>query len=158
LIRKGICLILSELKIFDIMFKNNNSMGQAGAVDTNSIDRIAEGSVLEGNITSTNGIRIDGTVKGSVNCDGKVVVGIGGVVEGEIICLSADIEGTLKSSIEVKDILELKATSNLQGEIMTGKLSIEPGATFTGSCKMGGVVKGISKEDKGSQELVEKIA
>ena len=142
------------------MFKNNNSMGQAGTgvVDTNSIDRIAEGSVLEGNITSTNGIRIDGTVKGSVNCDGKVVVGVGGVVEGEIVCLSADIEGTLKSSIEVKDILELKATSNLQGEIMTGKLSIEPGATFTGSCKMGGVVKGISKEESTKQDTAEKIA
>jgi cytoskeletal protein CcmA (bactofilin family) len=142
------------------MFKNNNNMGQAGtgAVDTNSIDRIAEGSVLEGNIASNKGIRIDGTVKGSVNCEGKVVVGIGGVVEGEIVCLSADIEGTLKSSIEVKDILELKSTSNLQGEIITGKLSIEPGATFTGSCKMGGVVKGISKEDNSTSELKEKIA
>lgn len=152
------------------MFKNNNSssnsnnkhnmMNQAATsvVDTNSIDRIAEGSVLEGNIASINGIRIDGTVKGSVNCEGKVVVGVGGVVEGEIVCLSADIEGTLKSSIEVKDILELKATSNLQGEIMTGKLSIEPGATFTGSCKMGGVVKGISKEENRSKEKKEKIA
>ena len=135
-------------------------MGQSGTgvVDTNSIDRIAEGSVLQGNITSTNGIRIDGTVKGSVNCDGKVVVGIGGVVEGEIVCVSADIEGTLKSSIEVKDILELKATSNLQGEIITGKLSIEPGATFTGSCKMGGVVKGISKEENSSSDVSEKTA
>lgn len=142
------------------MFKNNNSMGQSGTgvVDTNSIDRIAEGSVLEGNITSTNGIRIDGTVKGSVNCDGKVVVGVGGIVEGEIVCASADIEGTLKSSIEVKDILELKATSNLQGEITTGKLSIEPGATFTGSCKMGGVVKGFSKEEQTSKDAQEKIA
>ncbi|MFT6716341.1 MAG: cytoskeletal protein CcmA (bactofilin family) [Saprospiraceae bacterium] len=142
------------------MFKNNNSMGQSGTglVDTNSIDRIAEGSVLEGNINSTNGIRIDGTVKGSVKCEGKVVVGVGGIVEGEIICLSADIEGTLKSSIEVKDILELKATSNLQGEITTGKLSIEPGATFTGTCKMGGVVKGISKEESTSQIQQEKTA
>jgi len=150
---------LRQLKNDD-MFKNNNGMGQSGTgvVDTNSIDRIAEGSVLQGNITSTNGIRIDGTVKGSVNCDGKVVVGIGGVVEGEIVCVSADIEGTLKSSIEVKDILELKATSNLQGEIITGKLSIEPGATFTGSCKMGGVVKGISKEENSSSDVSEKTA
>ena len=120
----------------------------SAVVDTNSIDRIAEGSVLEGNLNSSKGIRIDGTVKGSVKCEGKVVVGKSGVVEGEIFCQSADIEGTLKSSIEVKDILELKATSNLHGEISTGKLSIEPGANFTGSCKMGAVVKGISSEDK----------
>ena len=121
-------------------------------VDTNSIDRIAEGSILEGNITSTKGIRVDGTIKGAVKCEGKVVVGKTGVVEGEIFCTSADLEGTLKSSIEVKDILELKSSSNLHGEITTGKLSIEPGATFTGSCKMGGVVKGITSEDKNTSK------
>lgn len=124
------------------------STNSSTVVETNSIDRIAEGSVLDGNLNSANGIRIDGTVKGSVRCEGKVVVGKTGVVEGEIFCQSADIEGTLKSSIEVKDILELKSTSNLHGEISTGKLSIEPGASFTGSCKMGGVVKGISSEEK----------
>ena len=127
-------------------------------VETNSIDRIAEGSVLEGNLNSSNGIRIDGTVKGSVRCEGKVVVGKSGIVEGEIYCQSADIEGTLKSSIEVKDILELKATSNLHGEISTGKLSIEPGASFTGSCKMGGVIKGIKSEDKKEKLGQEKTA
>lgn len=127
-------------------------------VDTNSVDRIAEGSVLEGNINSSKGVRIDGTVKGTVKCEGKVVVGLSGVVEGEIYCQAADIEGTLKSSIEVKDILELKSTSNLHGEIITGKLSIEPGATFTGNCKMGGVVKGISNEDKKVDVAQEKTA
>jgi cytoskeletal protein CcmA (bactofilin family) len=142
------------------MFKSNNmaSSPTISSVDTNSIDRIAEGSVLEGNLNSSTGIRIDGTVKGTVTCSGKVVVGITGVVEGEIICQAADIEGTLKSSIEVKDILELKSTSNLHGEIMTGKLSIEPGATFTGSCKMGGVVKGMSSEDKKPSLEKEKTA
>lgn len=134
------------------------STSNVSVVDTNSIDRIAEGSVLEGNLNSSNGIRIDGTVKGSIRCEGKVVVGKTGVVEGEIICHSADIEGTLKSSIEVKDILELKATSNLHGEISTGKLSIEPGASFTGNCKMGGVVKGIKGEEKKESLEREKTA
>lgn len=142
------------------MFKSKNmaSANHSTVVETNSIDRIAEGSVLEGNLNSANGIRIDGVVKGSVRCEGKVVVGKTGVVEGEIYCQSADIEGTLKSSIEVKDILELKATSNLHGEISTGKLSIEPGASFTGSCKMGGVIKGISSEDKKQKLGQEKTA
>ena len=140
------------------MFKSNQmSNSTANVVDTNSVDRIAEGSVLDGNLNSAQGIRIDGTVKGSVKCEGKVVVGKTGVVEGEIFCQAADIEGTLKSCIEVKDILELKATSHLYGEIITGKLSIEPGATFTGSCKMGGVVKGM-KEEKKEAQVSEKTA
>jgi cytoskeletal protein CcmA (bactofilin family) len=137
------------------MFKNTKSatMTESNSFDTNAIDRIAEGSIFEGNITSPQGIRIDGTVKGSIKCDGKIVVGKNGVVEGEIECIQADIEGTLKSSIKVEDLLELKSTSSLYGEIITGRLSIEAGATFTGNSNMGGVVKGFNKEEKA--ELVE---
>ncbi len=143
------------------MLKNNKSVSfssSSTSFDTNSIDRIAEGTVLEGSLTSSKGIRIDGIVKGSVRCEGKVVVGKNGVIEGEVFCQSADIEGTLRSNIQVKDILELKATSNLQGEITTGKLSIEPGATFTGNCKMGGVIKGINKEEKKENLVAGKTA
>lgn len=143
------------------MLKSNKSVSfssTSSSFDTNAIDRIAEGTTLEGNLKSSKGIRIDGIVKGSVTCEGKVVVGKNGVIEGEVTCQSADIEGTLKSTIIVKDILELKATSNLHGEITTGKLSIEPGATFTGNCKMGGVIKGIHKEEKKEVLAAEKTA
>lgn len=131
------------------MFKNNKSttMAENTSFDTNAIDRIAEGTTFEGNILSSKGMRIDGTVKGSIKCEGKIVVGKSGLVEGEIECGQADIEGTLKSSIKVEDLLELKATSSLYGEIITGRLSIEAGATFTGNSNMGGVVKGFNKEE-----------
>ena len=57
------------------------------------IDTIAAGTVIEGNISSSKGIRIDGKVLGSINCQGKVVVGKNGVVEGNITCTNAEIEG-----------------------------------------------------------------
>ena len=50
-------------------------------------------------------------------------------------------------------MLQLKATANILGDINTNKLSIEPGATFTGSCNMGTVVSGIKNEEK--QEVFE---
>ena len=51
--------------------------------------------------------------------------------------------------IEVDELLSLKSTAKLQGEISTNKLSIEPGAIFSGNCKMGAVLKDIStNEDK----------
>ncbi len=125
--------------------------------NTNTMDSIAEGTVFSGNITASKGIKINGVVKGSVICNGKVIVGKTGVIEGEIKCLNAEIEGTLKSAITVKELLELKSTANLQGEIITGRLSVEPGASFTGSCKMGGVVKDI-KEETSLGQLKEKTA
>jgi len=121
------------------------------------MDSIAEGTVFTGNITASKGIKINGIIKGSVFCNGKVIVGKTGIIEGEIKCQNAEIEGVLKSAITVKELLELKATANLQGEIITGRLSVEPGASFTGSCKMGGVVKDI-KEETPVGQLKEKTA
>ena len=115
------------------------------------IDTIAAGTVIEGNISSSKGIRIDGKVLGSINCQGKVVVGKNGVVEGNITCTNAEIEGELKSKISVEGLLRLRETAVLLGDIETGKLAIEPGASFTGNCKMGAVVKNLS-DKKSSQK------
>ena len=66
-----------------------------------------------------------------------------GVIEGEVICQSSDIEGTVIGKINCQDLLSLKATAKLNGDIITKKLAIEPGAVFTGNCSMGG---GVVKE------------
>lgn len=115
------------------------------------IDTIAAGTVIEGNISSSKGIRIDGKVLGSIQCHGKVVVGKTGVVEGDITCTNAEVEGELKSRISVEGLLRLRETAVLLGDIETGKLAIEPGATFSGNCKMGAVVKNMS--DKKSKQV-----
>jgi cytoskeletal protein CcmA (bactofilin family) len=134
-----------------------NSFTSNTNTNTNTMDSIAEGTVFTGNITASKGIKINGVIKGSVTCNGKVIVGKSGIIEGEIKCLNAEIEGVLKSAITVKELLELKSTANLQGEIITGRLSVEPGASFTGSCKMGGVVKDI-KEETTVGQIKEKTA
>jgi cytoskeletal protein CcmA (bactofilin family) len=72
------------------------------------------------------------------------VLGETGLVEGEIICQNAIISGTIKAKIQVDELLSLKAKANLYGDIVANKLSIEPGANFTGSCSMGAAVKNIN--------------
>ena len=110
--------------------------------NTGKINSIMEGTSIEGEIRSDSNIRIDGRVKGIVNAKGRVIVGQSGVIEGEVICQSSDIEGTVIGKINCQDLLSLKATAKLQGDINTKKLAIEPGAVFTGNCSMaGGVVK-----------------
>jgi cytoskeletal protein CcmA (bactofilin family) len=58
----------------------------------------------------------------------------------------------------VSELLALKATANLKGEITTNKLSIEPGANFSGACSMGGVVKDLKHAESRSDKKVEKTA
>lgn len=111
-------------------------------VNSGKINSIMEGTSIEGEIKSDSNIRIDGRVKGTVNARGRVIIGQTGIIEGEVVCQSSDIEGTLVGKINCQDLLSLKATAKLQGDINTKKLAIEPGAVFTGNCSMaGGVVK-----------------
>ncbi|MBT6650418.1 MAG: polymer-forming cytoskeletal protein [Flavobacteriales bacterium] len=123
---------------------------------TAAINMIGAGTVITGDIQSKGDIRVDGTLKGSVNTSGKVVLGKDGVIEGDVVCADADVSGTIKAKISVAQLLSLKSTAKLNGDIITNKLSIEPGASFTGSCSMGAVIKDIKHAEK--QEKKEKTA
>jgi len=92
-------------------------------------------------------LRIDGSLIGTINTKGRLVLGETGLVEGEVICQNALIAGTVKARIQVTELLSLKASANLQGDIITNKLSIEPGANFTGSCSMGASIKNIKAKE-----------
>ena len=117
---------------------------------SSTVNLIGVGTTISGDITSSGDIRVDGTLKGSINTKGKVVVGSTGIVQGDVVCQNADISGELKAKISVSELLSLKATAKLDGDIVTNKLAIEPGATFSGSCSMGAVIKDI--KDAGKQE------
>lgn len=127
------------------MFNSNseNSKGQGGAGMPNHIN---SDTVIEGTIKAKGNLRIDGTLRGNLECLGRVVIGNSGVIEGDIKCENAEIEGLIKANVMVSELLTLKSTAKVHGDIVAKKLSIEPGATFSGSCSMGGVVKNLNSE------------
>lgn len=126
-----------------------------------AVNRIVEGTVMEGEIKSDSNIRIDGTFMGNITTKGRLVIGPSGRVEGTVSCQNSEIEGQLKGKIHVKQLLSLKATAKVEGDIFTDKLSIEPGAGFTGTCSMGAKVKDLnsigSKVEERSEERSEEI-
>jgi|TARA_B100001142_G_scaffold214663_1_gene212740 cytoskeletal protein CcmA (bactofilin family) len=129
------------------MFTNKNEMIKEN--DTSgAVNIIGVGTVITGDIQSKGDIRIDGTLKGAVKTSGKVVVGQAGIIEGDVDCNNADIAGTLNAKISVAQLLSLKATAKLTGDLVTNKLAIEPGAAFTGHCSMGAVIKDIKHVEK----------
>ena len=127
--------------MFNSKTSNDSSKGNSGSGMPNHIN---SDTVIEGSIKASGNLRIDGKLTGSLECKGRVVIGASGMVEGDIRCENAEIEGSIKANITVTDLLSLKSTAKVQGDIVTKKLAIEPGATFTGSCSMGGVVKDIT--------------
>lgn len=136
----------------------NSSMSKNNISDSPSVNLIGAGTSIEGDITTNGDMRIDGFLQGTINVKGKLVVGPAGTVEGEIICQNADISGTIKGKIGVAELLSLKSSSKLSGDIITNKISIEPGAAFTGSCSMGGVIKDIKDGTAEKAQLAEKTA
>jgi cytoskeletal protein CcmA (bactofilin family) len=130
------------------------------ASTASSINLIGAGTTIEGDIRSNGDIRIDGTVFGNVNSKAKVVIGNTGVVEGDINCQNADISGSVKGKTNISELLFLKAASKINGDIVTGKLIVEVGASFTGSCNMGPMIKEINVKDadRGKELSKEKTA
>ncbi len=120
-------------------------------------NRILSGTTFKGEIDSEGDLRIDGTHEGTVRIRGKLVVGEKGRVKGEVFCTNATVSGLIIGKIEVGELLSLQASAKLEGDIITNRLSIEPGAEFTGKCSMGAVVREIkNNEQEDSRKLSRK--
>ena len=120
---------------------------------SNSSNVIGKGTVLEGNIETFGNIRIEGKIVGHVKSKSKIALGSSSHIEGNVTAQNADIEGEVRGRIEISDLLVLKATAVVHGDILTGKLVVEPGAVFNGSCKMGAAIKDLKIADNGSRSL-----
>ena len=97
---------------------------------------IVEGSRVLGDMITESNLRIDGEVQGNVTVASKVVIGKSGFIKGNLTCGAADIEGRVEGILKVEDLLSLRASANIEGEITTSKLQVEEGANFSGNCVM----------------------
>ncbi len=104
--------------------------------ETPNINLIGVGTKIVGNIITSGDIRIDGSVSGKIETQGKLVVGSSGIIEGELKVKNADISGAIVGTLYVSESLSLKASSSIEGDIHTARLEIEPGANFCGNCTM----------------------
>lgn len=109
---------------------------------------IAKNTSLVGDISSDGDFRVDGKIEGTIKTTGRVVIGKEGMVIGTIECTNADIEGNFSGQLIVNDVLSLKSTADISGEVTLGKLSVEPGAAFNATCAMKGAVKVMQKGEE----------
>ncbi len=104
--------------------------------EVKALNSIAHDTKIIGNIDSEGDIRIDGVLDGILNCKGRVVLGPDARIRGEIRSNTAEISGTVEGEITVTDLLSLKSTAVITGDLIMGRFSVEPGARFSGICKM----------------------
>lgn len=130
---------------------NKNSVSKNTASGLGSINSLSEGTSVEGSMMTKGDMRIDGTLKGNLDCGGRLILGKSGYIEGHVKCHSAVIEGHINGNLDVQELLDVKESAILTCEIKTGQMRMQAGAQFQGKCQMGGQVlagMGNSKPSK----------
>jgi len=112
---------------------------------------ISKNTSIKGDIISEGDFRVEGHVEGTIETAGRVVIGKSGSVKGKVTCNNADIDGEFSGELIVSNLLTLKATAQISGEVIISKLSVEPGAEFNAACAMKGSVKEL-KNEKSTKE------
>jgi cytoskeletal protein CcmA (bactofilin family) len=118
------------------MFNNKNQKFTEEEL-SNSSNIIGKGTTVEGNIDTFGNIRVEGRIIGNIKSKSKVALGQSSYVEGDILAQNAEIAGEVAGKIEIAELLIIKPSGVVKGDITTGKLIVESGAAFNGSCKMG---------------------
>lgn len=127
------------------MFGNNNkkevsstSSASGSTLSGGGINSLGDGTKLNGDLSANSDIRIDGTLEGNLICKGKLILGPKGTITGTVDCQSAVIEGKINGTVKVKDVLQIKESAVITGDITTDKLIVQSGAVFNVKCEMGG--------------------
>jgi cytoskeletal protein CcmA (bactofilin family) len=118
---------------------NKDKNTQSDKLFPNSATLISAGTILKGDLTSENDLRIDGTIHGNITSQAKVVIGPLGFVEGNVEGIQADISGKLVGNVVAKESVQLRTKCQVQGNITADSLQIEAGAIFNGQSQMGAV-------------------
>lgn len=111
--------------------------GRKDTKPNNRIDTlIGAGTLIEGNITFSGGLRIDGEVRGNVCASGEhpatLVISEHARVDGEIVAPHLVINGTVNGPIRSADSLELQPRARVTGDVEYNTIEIHLGAIVQG--------------------------
>ncbi|WP_298901074.1 polymer-forming cytoskeletal protein [uncultured Psychroserpens sp.] len=135
------------------MFSDKKT-GRMASETISQQNTIAKGTVITGDIISEGDFRIEGSIQGNIKTPGKVVIGKTGIINGTLKSANADIEGKFMGKLLLSDTLSLKSSAHVEGEVIVGKLAVEPGATFNATCSMKGSLKETSHGATGQQTTI----
>lgn len=129
-------------------------MAKTMELENSPINIITDGTVIKGDVIASGDFRLDGKLEGNIQLNGKLVVGDSGIVNGNVLCQNANIIGCVNGNISVKELLSLHATARVRGDILINNLSIEPGAMFSGKCRMIDEIKAQQEQEAEKEEVV----
>ena len=106
-------------------------------VDTTTITTmVGVDTLIEGTLKTKSSIRINGTIIGDVRADGIVVLTKTGKIVGTIEAESIIVAGVVEGNMSIRDKVNVEATGEIYGDVITKKFVIDEESIFQGNCIM----------------------
>lgn len=102
---------------------------------------IGQGIRIKGEVSGTEDLFVDGIVEGKLNlaADCCLTVGPNGNVKADLVAREIIVRGKVEGKVIARDKLQIGSTGEINGEVQTGRLAIEDGATLRGKVEAGKV-------------------
>jgi|SRR5690606_35681305 len=113
---------------------------------------IGAGTEIEGTLKTKAGLRIEGHFKGTIECQGDLVVGKHGTVRSQVTARNVTVAGKIFGEVTARDQLVILTQGEIEGNISAASLVIEEGAKFNGVSRM----TRMEKDGAGKQQLAGK--
>lgn len=97
---------------------------------------IGDGTAVDGSLIAKESLTIYGSVRGSIECQGRVVIGDSGNIEADILANDVVVSGRILGNITAKERLEITSNGSIKGDIKASRLIMEDGCKFDGRCEM----------------------
>lgn len=137
--------------------KSKNKKTSTQSLSSSSTNMLVRGTYVEGSISTESDIRIDGKMSGKLSSKGKVIIGPSGEITGDIECQNAMIEGQFSGNLLVHELLQVKETAKVEGDVTTKKLIVQSGSVFNVTCNMSGQTVKKRKDKLELEELSQPV-
>ena len=114
----------------------NNNKSNTTTFNPNTLNIINNGTQILGDVNSDGDMRVDGNIKGYLTSKARLVLGPTAVIEGDVKAVNIEISGEVTGNIYASELLTIKATAKISGDLISNKLIIEAGAICNGTSKM----------------------
>jgi cytoskeletal protein CcmA (bactofilin family) len=114
------------------------SKREPSALAAGSIENVLGKSLhVHGDLKAEGAFRIDGTVDGAVISAGAVIIGEGGVVNGDVTGTDIVVAGQIRGNVTAHGHLDIVASGRVEGDVDAKSFRIETGGVFRGTSRMG---------------------
>jgi len=121
-------------------------------MNNDSSSTISQGCLIEGNITVSGCLKIEGKINGDITCDKDIIIGETAEVDGNITTVNLQIAGLFKGNANISGECLISSTGVVYGDLIVDTLNVNGGANVNGSISM----KSEEGENESETEEIEK--